>query len=335
MIQYLIILMDDTCSSYCHYCNECKERKLISIEDLKAGIFYAMKENLMIQFVLPDYELPVEYKEVMNSIDSHIIVSSECVDQNAIDAADVIIYNSWLALSSRLLDEDNNYVLRTSKNDYFEHYHELNAVFEKASRISVMFTDITTFEAVDFAKYEQTLFELSKTIVREYAKGHYVQFNLLTDRLLLTKMNNCEAGSTNITLAPNGKFYVCPAFYYGGICDGTEVSLGDICQKGYDIGTLQEGLDIKNPQLYKLDHAPICSHCDAFQCKRCIWLNRQTTLEVNTPSHEQCVMAHVERNVAHQLLSGIRKLGQFMPEQEIKEIDYLDPFDVRNNWKEI
>lgn len=95
---------------------------------------------------------------------------------------------------------------------------------------------------------------------------------------------------------------------------------------------MANGLDIKNPQLYRLDHAPICRHCDAYQCKRCVWLNRKTTLEVNTPSHEQCVVAHVERNACKELLTAIRKHGEFMPEKEITEIDYIDPFEKRKEW---
>ena len=138
--------------------------------------------------------------------------------------------------------------------------------------------------------------------------------------LMLKQMNNCGAGDTTITLAPNGKFYICPAFYYEDEADS--------------IGDLENGLDIKNKQLYRLDHAPICRHCDAWQCKRCIWLNRKTTLEVNTPSHEQCMLAHLERNASRDLLNDIRKHGTFLPEQEeIKEIDYLDPFDNRDEWQ--
>ena len=94
------------------------------------------------------------------------------------------------------------------------------------------------------------------------------------------------------------------------------------------VGDLENGLDIKNQQLYRLDHAPICRKCDAWQCRRCVWLNRKTTLEVNTPSHEQCVVAHIERNASRKLLEEIRTLGEFLPEKEIKEIDYLDPFEI-------
>ena len=332
MIQYLVILLDDTSTSYCHYQNRKTERKLISLEDLKAGIFFAMKENLMIQYVLPDYELPSEYKEVMNSIDSHIIASSSCEDKNAIEAADVIVFHDWAVFSYWQFDESQSYVLRTSKEDYFDRYLMLKVAIEKSSRINVVFTNMESLKEADFEKYKQTLATLAVTVTKEYAKGHPVQFNLLTDRMTLKEMNNCCAGDSNITLAPDGKFYVCPAFYYDGVCDGKEASLGDVCQKGYPVGSLKYGLDIKNPQLYKLDHAPLCRNCDAYQCKRCIWLNRRTTLEVNTPSHEQCVMAHIERNASRQLLADIRTLGTFLPDHEIKEIDYLDPIDIREKW---
>jgi len=147
--------------------------------------------------------------------------------------------------------------------------------------------------------------------------NNYCSIHVLTDRMMLKDMNNCGAGDTTVTLAPNGKFYVCPAFYF----DDEQNCVGD----------LKRGLDIKNKQLYKLDHAPICRLCDAWHCKRCVWLNKKTTLEVNTPGHEQCVIAHLERNASKTLLGNIRKHGTFLPEfDDIKDIDYLDPFDKIN-----
>lgn len=333
MIQYLVILMDDTCASYCHYQNNCQRSNLISVPDLRDGIKFAMKENLMIQYVLPSFELPGEYKEIMNSIDSHLIVPSSCKDRNALDAADVIVFESWEALNSLAIDESHNYVLRTSIEQFFKNYMVLNNVLDNSIRFNIVFTDVESFTDEYIESYKMALSALCKIVFDEYAKGHYVQFNLLSDRMLLDRMNNCGAGDNSITLAPDGKFYVCPAFYHDGVCDGSEFSQGDVCQKGYAIGSLKDGLDIKNSQLYKLDHAPLCRNCDAYQCKRCIWLNRRTTLEVNTPSHEQCVMAHIERNASRQLLDDIRTLGTFLPEQEITEIDYLDPFDAREKWQ--
>ena len=42
MLQYLIIQLDDTSTSYCHYSNDKKESRLISLEDLKKGILAAI-----------------------------------------------------------------------------------------------------------------------------------------------------------------------------------------------------------------------------------------------------------------------------------------------------
>lgn len=328
MLQYLVILLDNTATSYCHYENFCHEKKLISIEDLKQGIFYGMKENLMIQFVYPDYELPQEYKDVINTIDHSDIVSSLCEDDELRKNADVIICHDWNGIQFSSFDKDRIYTLRTSKEDLFDRYKLLKGIISSSLRLNVVITDIKKFTEEDFKKYKEVLEYLSDVLKTCYAEGKSPQLNLLTDRLMLDGMNNCNAGVENITLAPNGKFYVCPAFYLSKECDGNENSLDEVCQKGYSIGSLKEGLDIKNPQLYKLDHAPLCRKCDAYQCKRCIWLNRKTTLEVNTPSHEQCVVAHLERNASRNLLTNIRKYGAFLADKEIKGIEYLDPFDV-------
>lgn len=329
MLKYLIILLDDTSTSYCQYGISNVKRNMISIENLKSAIFYGMKENLIIQFVYPDYELPYDYKNVINTIDHSVIISSLCEDEELKDIADVVVINNWEVITSIPFKEEKSYVLRTSKADLFDKYTFVKQILGKVKRLNVVITDVDCFSEVDFETYKNILSTLSAEIERLYVEGKSPQLNLLTDRMMLDKMNNCNAGWENITLAPDGNFYICPAFYYAQQIDGSENSICEICEKGYSVGNLKSGLDIKNPQLYRLDKASLCRNCDAYQCRRCIWLNRKTTCEVNTPSHEQCVVAHLERNAARQLLNGIRTLGIFLPEQEIKEIDYLDPFDVR------
>lgn len=311
MLQYLIILLDDTSVSYCHYENQRVERKLISLENLKAGILFGMKENLMIQFVYPDYELPIEYQQTIEMIDhSKIMPSSKA------DGADVIVFNSWECLEKSLLKEKTAYVLRTSKQELFDNYALLDKKIDMY-RLNIVITDIDSFTAADFDRYKLILSDLVETTKNAYGNKKAPQINILTDRMMLDKMNNCNAGWENITLAPDGLFYVCPAFYFNG--------------KGRPVGNLSDKLQIKNSQLYKLAYAPLCRKCDAYQCKRCIWLNWKTTLEVNTPSHEQCVVAHLERNASRELLKEIRTLGTFLPEKEIKEINYLDPFDIKDD----
>ena len=311
MLQYLIILLDKRSTSFCGLAPSPSSMGegncLMPLETLKQGIRFGMMENLMIQYVYPEHELPTEYTEIIESIDHSKIKPMK-------DGADV-----WVSKNIKGIKADVPVVWRTDKQSLFNSEADIISALENVPRLNVVLTDVETFTDDDFEKYKQLLSVLAEHIERLYAEGKSPQLNLLTDRMMLSNMNNCGAGDTTITLAPNGKFYVCPAFYYDNEADS--------------IGDLEHGPDIKNRRLYKLEYAPICRHCDAYQCKRCIWLNHKTTLEVNTPSREQCIIAHLERNASRDLLNNIRKHGKFMPEQEeIKEIDYLDPFDKKDTW---
>lgn len=314
MIQFIVILLDDTSTSFCHYTNEKADRRLIPLQTLKNGICYAMKENLNIQFVYPNYKLPKEYLAAIDSIDHTDIYPAEMSDN-----ADVVVFDSLIAAKDYVFKEEVAYLIRTDKVSLFNEYKIIGEILDKVTRLNVVITDIETFTEDDFMAYKSLLSNLAERVEQIYVSGKSPQLNLLTDRIMLEKMNNCGAGDTSVTLAPDGKFYVCPAFY--------------LSADGYTIGDMVNGLEIKNSQLYRLDHAPLCRRCDAWQCKRCIWMNRKTTLEVNTPSHEQCVVAHLERNASRKLLIDIRKHGKFMSgSEDIREIDYLDPFDVKEEW---
>lgn len=314
MVQYLVILLDDTSVSFCHYANESNHRRLMPVEMLKAGILYGMKENLNIQFVYPDYDLPDEYNRLIETVD-HIKIKPASL----VGDADVAVINGMKELATVSIQSDKVYVLRLDREELFANGDWIINTLRAVARLNIVLTDVDGFVESDYERYRQLLASWATYVEQEYVDGKSPQINILTDRMMLDKMNNCGAGDTTITLAPDGRFYVCPAFY-------TDAD-------GYAVGDLAHGLDIKNGQLYKLAYAPICRRCDAYQCRRCIWLNRKTTLEVNTPSHEQCVVAHIERNASRRLLIDMRQRGTFMPDkEEIKEITYTDPFETNEEW---
>lgn len=314
MLKYLIIQLDDTSVSFCHYQNDKTKAALISLDVLKESIFWSMKENLTIQFIYPEYILPDEYKSEISKTFHADIVPSTCKDEELLAGADVVVYDTLYDIDPSKLNMQQSYVFRLTFDELFGNCEKLHSILPLINRVNIVITDILSFTNEIEKKYESFLTVLSDKIVEEYKKGHKVQVNLLTDRILLEKMNNCNAGDETVTICPDGNFYVCPAFY-------TKVN------DSFTVGNVDRGLDIKNQQLYRISHAPICRICDAFQCRRCVWLNRKSTLEVNTPSREQCVVAHIERNAARKLLNKIHDLDAFMSEKKISEIDYLDPFD--------
>lgn len=274
----------------------------MDLNTLQNAIVWCMKENLRIQFVYPDYRLPQQYYDVIDTIDH--------ADIKHLENSDVVVFNGLRELCDT---KALSIVIRISKEELFEAYDRIVLFLKPHRHISIVITDIDKFTSEDFNKYQTFLSNLSLYAEKLTLENKMPQISILTDRMALSSMNNCNAGDESITIAPNGKFYVCPAFYYDDENDS--------------VGSLSDGLQIKNDQLYKLAYAPICRRCDAYHCRRCVWLNRKTTLEVNTPSHEQCVISHIERNCGRDLLNKIRKHGDFLPGTDIKEIDFLDPFD--------
>ena len=330
MLQYLVILLDNTSVAYCHANNPLKERRLMPIETLKKGILFGMKQNLMIQYIFPDYALPKEYAEVIESIDNVKIYPVGCKPVTGIDAgneADVEVANT---LPEKV--KAKNLVLRMTFGEMLKQKDAIARLFASGARINLCISDVEQFTDEQIEAYKQVLKEWNTVLLNLYKQGQSPQFNLLTDRMMLDKMHNCEAGVSNITLAPNGKFYLCPAFYFDEQTNVDNQLNHHQPTSDNSIGDLEKSLDIPNPQLLKLDHAPLCRNCDAYQCRRCIWLNRKLTWDNNTPSHQQCVIAHIERNASRDLLNDIRKVGEFMPEIDIKEINYLDPFEVRKEF---
>ena len=147
------------------------------------------------------------------------------------------------------------------------------------------------------------------------ACGGSSQINVLSDRIFASSHLNCNAGIEHLTISPDGRLYIWPGFYV----DNPSSSIGDIWSE----------YKIINKYLLDYDHAPICRKCDASQCRRCVWLNVKMTGELNTPSKEQCMAAHIERNCSRELFYQLREYDfGFMPDKDICEIDYLDPFDL-------
>lgn len=308
MLKYLVILLDDTSTSYCHYDVEDREKNLIPLNVLKEGVLFAMKNNLKIQYILPNYTLPQNYIETMESMFNDKIgpIGQEL-------PLSAIVINSLQSININMMDSSIQYVIRTTISDFFENYGILKELFTLGINANIVFVDVMSFTEDKIETYRTVLAELVKSVESSIFKGMNINTNLITDRIALDNMNNCGAGDTSITLAPNGKFYPCPAFYYDD-------------NQYYIIGDIENGLDIRNKTLYKLEYAPLCKRCDAFQCKRCVWLNKKLTYEINTPSRQQCVMSHLEREAGATLLDRFHK-HNILLNKTIEKIDYIDPFD--------
>jgi CXXX repeat peptide maturase len=273
---------------------------------LKDVLIWAIKNGLNIQILFPDYHLPESYQDVISQYE-HVAIRH----LGASNYADIYVTYSVVEIET----SDNisaPIILHTSITDFISNCQDISNILPKLNRLNIVFDDIYAFTDEMSAPYENALTYIADKIIELYRQDKSVQFNLITDRIMLSEMNNCNAGIESITIAPNGQFYVCPAFY---------ISEGKSC------GNYQKGVYLANQHLYSLQYAPICRECDAFHCRRCVMLNKQLTFEINTPGHQQCVMAHVERKVSKKLLDEIRRFGTYAPNINIPQLNYNDPFD--------
>lgn len=276
----IVVLLSSQSTSFCVSDNPHNDEVLLPLTILRQIVDKAKKEHLTLDFVFPEQDIPEEYREVINSIKHHKITPA-----SAKSTGDAVVLNGWNNIST--FDTENVFcILRTSLTDFYNNVDTLMPLLQKAERLNIVFTDEDKFCKDDEKPYQDALERLSQIVQREWRKGHEVNLNVITDRLQLTEMDNCNAGWKSVTLAPNGKYYICQDFYYAN----EEDSCGDI----------ENGLDIKNPLLYKLNHAPLCRDCGAYHCQRCVFLNKKKTLEVNIPSYEQCNKAEIELNISKQ-----------------------------------
>lgn len=162
----------------------------------------------------------------------------------------------------------------------------------------------------DLKEYEKQLQLIGDILFEYFKKGICKEIRQLTDRIFSEKMNNCFAGEKNITLAPDGKFYFCPAFYFDGSLD----------------------IDFeKSQKLTMLSKSPGCDCCDAYQCNRCIYKNYVGTGELNTPTKIQCTIAHLERKCSAELLKRIQEQNIFNHKYyNIPPLEYDDPLEQFN-----
>lgn len=324
-MQALFVLADAAAPSFCHYPSPAadlvadKSGEKMSVETLKKVVYYALTHNLTLNVVVGKEPLSSEFRKILGECD-HVILrpmdSDEPVMENRLDVFDfeTDTWNDSFTGSSL--------ILRMNRENLPKLADWLEAHSMAYDRISLCIKDLAEADESDYKLYRTVLASVAAWLPEREEKKP-LELSFLTDRLLLTKPNHCDAGVKHLTVAPDGAFYLCPGFYYEELLEKGDPKR--ISQRITDIDTVLETheIPIKNKQLLQLDHAPICENCDAYHCKRCVFLNRQTTLEVNTPSRQQCVHAHLERNASRTLIEPL-----FLQDDvTIAEIDYLDPFD--------
>lgn len=300
--KYLYFINSSNIVPHCLYKSN-NSQNVMSSETLHKGLDFAKKNGFIPIIWRNETISSSEYKE--EEFMTIIPNKSNYIPKNSL-----VVYDNNI---DPIIDSYGKCTLLVTKEKISEIFQIIKDLFKYNKRIEIVLQDIGNWNNEDINLYSEQLENIIPFVVSTYKCGDPISLNILTDILNLKSMNNCGAGNNTFTLAPNGKFYICPAFYF----DNPESH----------VGSLEDGLVIKNEQLLKISNAPICQACDAYHCKRCKFLNVKMTGEINIPSKMQCIISHIERRYSKQLQTALEKENCLISKNYLMDLDYLDPLD--------
>ena len=308
MLRYIIAVLDRAAPSFCHYPTPNAAPERMPLSQLQALVDYAVRHGLALNCLLGGSPLPDGYERALSAVPHVLLVPFEL---RAHYPSALLVLGGRTEADALEADPVRNVILRVGRAALPHLAETVEALLPKCGRLNLRLLEVESFDDVDIATYRREVTRVADALSARYAAGDMVEVEFLSDRLLLPEMRNCEAGVQHLTFAAGG-FHICPAFFHAG---------------AEPVGDLDSGVRVVNGQLLRRERAPICTICDAFQCKRCVWLNQRTTGELNTPSRQQCVTAHLERNASADLLGGLRHLPPFSAMRRLVRVDRLDPFE--------
>ncbi|MDE2163247.1 MAG: CXXX repeat peptide maturase [Alphaproteobacteria bacterium] len=316
--EHALVILEDGAVPFCHYENPhfhaAAEPRWMAPGLLAGIIRRARKDKIALTFLLGKTAPPPKLQHLIDTVDHAKIVPWELHGRYP-DAVVVLDAKDSISFAELTNNLDRNLILRLGKRSLKKCSGLVEALFGKFRRLSIHLVDVEDFTSSDFVSYEKELRKMRAALVPFYRDGYPVEVNVLTDRMMLSAMRNCGAGVDHLTIAPDGKCYLCPAFYY----DDERSSVGAFDDK--------KGLVVRRLAAAQFVRAPLCTRCDAFHCKRCIFLNKKTTLELNVPSEQQCAVAHLEREASRQMLIDLGSTEPFRRMPRITELNYRDPLE--------
>lgn len=310
----LYFLLSDDYTSYCSYSNINDNRTCMNKSDILDGLKYAAYNFYKPIFVHSKSCFEFEYLEEYNAYDIVHIVPAKFIK----DAIDSGIKRIIPVFDKDNIDYDtfdiNNVILNVLHDDINNLYNYTTKLLNKVDRININILNINN----DFNEelYKEELIKLSNYLYEFYKNNNYIkEVNIITDLMYLDTNDNCKAGDKSFVIAPSSKIYTCCAQY----SNYSDEFIGDL-EKG-----IYKEYDAR---LYKLENSNICSNCDAYQCKNCVFVNKLSTNEINVSPSFQCRKSHIERLASKLLFDKLTdedKSQIKIQKDSIKEINYLDP----------
>lgn len=305
-LRYMYIICSDKIIPHCSYKSNANGEAVISNELIKKGL----------KFCSDNYMLPIFLGECNHGLTKENNVYYEFVDfKNRNSAESIPIYYGKLEEIGIPKYRTDMVTLLCNKNNLSELYKIIVYLFQYHQRINLFIQDFDLWEQDELTLYEGLLEQVAEYIINAYKNSKKLQLNALNDLIHLRTSRDCGAGRSSITMAPDGNFYICPAFYFDKKCQS--------------IGNIDEGISLNNKAQLKRTTSESCIECGVLSCNRCLYSNYSKTNEINIPTAQQCKLNYINGRISNKLRDRLVEYKEFSEmyinsTQINKFIDYLD-----------
>ncbi len=291
------------------------QRYLLFIEEivmseklLKSGLNFAIDKGYRPIILNNQNKIESTLNNICINIFDNNLYASIREDQ---ETNTILVYKNSSNINKVFANSNN--ILLVNKDDICKIFSNINILHKSYSRINIIIQDLQKWNYDDVENYKTQLENLIPIVMKTYEAGKPIEINVLTDLIYLDAIEDCGAGETTFTLAPNGNIYICPAFYF----DDPNSYIGD----------LECGITVKNYKLLSLKNTITCNQCSNYNCKRCKYLNKKLTNEINISSKIQCLVSSAESEVSKNLQGLLCSKNLLHTVDKTLSKEYKDPFE--------
>jgi CXXX repeat peptide maturase len=224
-----------------------------------------------------------------------------------IDALKATTGNNVIAIFDNHCDSNQKFKtcnLLVSSKSLPKMFDMVKKIFEnnKAYRINVILQDIWNIKDSDVQVYKTQLQKISDFILNS---DRHIVVNLLNGfNTLNDKPYGCECGTNTFTVAPNGKLYTCPAFYFED-------------KDRFCIGDLDTGFSFDDAREFKIESSKKCNACKNLSCNRCVYINKKMTNEFRVSPEIQCTLSSITQKMADDLKKKLDEKNEALTKEMV------------------
>lgn len=148
--------------------------------------------------------------------------------------------------------------------------HIIDQLTEYHNRINIVKRDVCFWDDSAFNLYKEFIVYCNESGIKDK-----VSINILDH-----ENRECLAGISEFTLAPNGKIYICPGFFFE--------------DSAQSVGNLANGINAEALRLLQRSKSSQCIHCSSTHCVRCSLSGLKSHGLLNKPALWNCKIHALE-----------------------------------------